>query len=200
MDFQRPFQEYRKSLSSPELPEEKLILFVEPQSGEDSSTFRFRWFVTPYWPFHALHLQADTSGLVSDDWVGVDPFQIVASWSSDHAMHVPRSINHEPESIQASNYARNWLEKSLKEHPGPFESFAGLECTPSRLLRIDTAVDGSPEKLCLVDFEPESEIVPYIALSYCWGGPQKVQLQSASASSLRAGLPVNVLSSASSSR
>lgn len=202
MDYHRPFagileHRAREQVGPPE--EEKVLIFVEPQTGKEASTFRFRWFVSPYRAFHALHFQAPESRKdchISNDWVHVDPFQVVASWSSKFGAHVPRSINYEPGSIGALNRAKTWLTEMREEESGFSDgsaAAAGNRVLPSRLLKVEVDAGGSPSRMCLVDTEGMPKSVPYAALSYCWGGPQEIQLKTETKSEFEAGLAIGSL-------
>lgn len=200
MDDYKPFA----SLLSPgrgpvDSPEENICIFIEPQPGEQSSTFRFRWFVSPYRPFHALHFEAPESRRgchISVDRVDIDPFQVMVNPSSKFGGHMPRSINHEPGSIKALNNMKRWLWEKLEEdYTIPEAPPTGSRVMPSRLLKVDVDINGNPSKLCLVETEAMAEPVPYAALSYCWGGPQETQLKIATQSEFQEGLLVDNLPS-----
>lgn len=45
------------------------------------SEFRFRYLVHPQQVFHLIHFKSDASMFTSDDWVKIDPFQIILETS-----------------------------------------------------------------------------------------------------------------------
>ncbi|ROV90496.1 hypothetical protein VMCG_09832 [Cytospora schulzeri] len=62
-----------------------------------------------------------------------------------------------------------WVDNCLKNHPKCQASQQGFR--PTRLLQVDCF--GDSKDLRLVEFNSVRDVVPYVALSHCWGPPSK---------------------------
>ncbi|KAF3017094.1 hypothetical protein E8E14_007992 [Neopestalotiopsis sp. 37M] len=177
--------------------EDKILIFIEPQTGQYQSTFRFRWFVTPYRPFHAMHFQAPEARRgchIADDWVNVDPFQVVVSPKSQHEIHFPRPMNYQPGHIGFLAFAKGLFATSREEDVSKPPSSSNTQpIMPSRLLKVDVDANNEPTKVCLLETGLMPESVLFVALSYCWGGSQQLRLMNETKSQLIAGISVDSL-------
>lgn len=177
--------------------EEKIIIFIEPQIGQYQSTFLFRWFATPYRPFHAMYFRAPEVRRgchITEDWVDVDPFQVVVSTRSRHDIHFPRSINYQPGHLDFLAVAKAVFETSREEDVSKPPSSSNTQPTmPSRLLKVHADANNEPTKVCLLETGLMPESVLFVALSYCWGGPQQLRLMTETKSQLIAGISIDSL-------
>lgn len=195
MDDHKPFQEcLSRSGDPPPAEEEHILILIEPQPGKFSTTFRFRWFVSPYRPFHAMHFEAPESRRgchKSDDWVDIDPFQMMVTNQSPFEHYMPRDMNYEPETAGALEFFKNRFQKYMETEKSEATEESGEDHPmPSRLLEID--FDAEEKRVRLVE-TAELRDVSYAALSYCWGGPQEVQLKTENKSLLFDGLALKNL-------
>lgn len=83
-----------------------------------------------------------------------------------------RSPNPDVESSTAFLKAKAWLSECDEGHTRCRKDQLETSDMPTRLLEISTGVDGS---MTVRLHETVSEVLPYVALSYMWGGPQSCQ-------------------------
>ncbi|KAI9162775.1 hypothetical protein HJFPF1_04367 [Paramyrothecium foliicola] len=181
MDYGKPFNSYLEWRGEPQTPEqEKILLMIEPKRVEESSTFCFRWFASPYRPFHALHFKAPESrkGVLSDDWVNIDPFQMIVGPKTAFGKHIPRLISSTPDYPPMLDSIKAKIQLGIKdEAAGLAAENANQSCfMPPRLLEIVKDSSGGLEKVRLVEVDSLKGGASYATLSYCWGGPQEVKL------------------------
>ncbi|KAH8204118.1 hypothetical protein TruAng_001670 [Truncatella angustata] len=155
--------------------EERLFICTEAQPGKQpSSTWRFRWFVEPYRPFHCLHFQVDDDvegAHISDDNVGIDLFQTIVNSGSAYP-EFPRYFDFEPGSDESIARAREFF----RVKPMHLEDVVESSFVPTRLIEFDIPGHGPLTQVKLVDYRNASDGLGYAALSYCWGGDQKLKL------------------------
>jgi hypothetical protein len=97
-------------------------------------------------------------------------------------------INTNPGSPSSIAQARGWMLACMEEHtacPKPSTGFL-----PKRLLKIDAS---NPEIQLSLRHMNTNEHVPYVALSYCWGGDQRTKLTHKSISQFTEGFNIGTL-------
>lgn len=113
--------------------------------------------------------------------------EYVGTQSSKELPTRPFNIN--PSSESSVDMMKSWLHECLVNHPTCRRP--GSTFLPSRLLRI-TASPESGEIIRLWDTKGQSDI-PYIALSYCWGGKGQLNTTVSSVQSHKQGIAVTSL-------
>jgi hypothetical protein len=78
-----------------------------------------------------------------------------------------RPINASPSSPRTFTLARNWISQCINEHQHPVSTTTNF--MPSRLLELEVQPNASYSLRMVSEF---TQPVPYVALSYCWGGEQ----------------------------
>jgi len=87
----------------------------------------------------------------------------------------------------AMDTAKQWIAECTANHKRC--QFSGVPRLPSRVLDVGPAVDGVSVTLHITNpHSPEHQ--EYVALSYCWGGPQPITTTLATLQSLRTGAEV----------
>ena len=96
-----------------------------------------------------------------------------------------RPINHHVASSGSYGLARKWMHDCLVNHencPKPDSSF-----TPTRLIDVGKEEEKESAHLTI------GQNAPYAALSYCWGGPQSVTLNTLTMDEMRHGIAASAL-------
>jgi hypothetical protein len=165
---------YEMGVRSGNDTEERIFLCIEPHPGQQPpSKWRFRWFIEPYRPFHRLHFKAkdDIEGAhIADDGERIDLFQTVVQ--SFFHENFPRYFNFEPGSDEALARFRRMIETESQHQDNEVDS----AFVPSRLVSFDISKPRSHSYVKLVDRSVTRDSTKYAALSYCWGGDQKLKL------------------------
>ncbi|KAJ2985270.1 hypothetical protein NUW58_g5625 [Xylaria curta] len=160
------------------------------------SEFRFRYLVYPHRVFHLIHFKRAISKFTSDDWVKIDPFRMMVKPESrrqgrQEPPWIPYGINYEPGSDDSLARLRQQHEQIVQNSVADTQS--GFHFVPTRLLTFDPS-DHKPlvriveaRGLQQDDTKPHSNLA-FAALSYCWGGDQKLKLTTASRGTLMGGI------------
>lgn len=99
-----------------------------------------------------------------------------------------RPPNLNPMSDNAVKLARSWVESYALGNDSNREEWGKTRISPKRLLEIDA----SDSVIRLINTR-EEESYEYLALSYCWGGPQKVMTTTFTFASHHEGIPIESL-------
>jgi hypothetical protein len=167
-----------KSNGSDNADEERLFICTEAKrfaewKGGPSGEWQFLWFVEPYRPFSPMPFKADADdeqAHVDDDAIRIALFQTITPSESDFR-RLPRNFEYEPGSNRALKKLRRDVEMISEGRHDVQGSFK-----PSRLISFDVSIPGSHAHVKLVDGSMVSDTTVYAALSYCWGGDQKLKL------------------------
>jgi hypothetical protein len=158
--------------------EERLFICTEAKrfaewKGGPSGEWQFVWFVEPYQPFRPMPFKADNDdeqAHLDDNAIRIALFQTVTPSTSDFR-RVPSNFEYEPGSDGALKKLRKDVELMSKGRNDVQSSFK-----PSRLISFDVSKPGSHAHVKLVDGIMVPDTAVYAALSYCWGGGQKLKL------------------------
>lgn len=97
-----------------------------------------------------------------------------------------RPIELSPKSTRSFDLMRGWLHECLTTH----EHHDQVQYSPSRLVEI---VGHTPEISLRLRDNMQNERKAYIALSYCWGGPQRLTTTKATLAAWKNNIPANLL-------
>jgi hypothetical protein len=158
--------------------QERLFICTEPKpdirpAEGPPGEWRFRWFIEPYRPFHPLHFEADDGedeGHIADDGNRIDLFQIITLRESGYR-RLPRIFEYDPGCDRALLSIRAYIDSITLDRTEAQDSFK-----PSRLISFDVSKSRSHAYVKLVNRGIVPDASGYAALSYCWGGDQKLKL------------------------
>jgi hypothetical protein len=161
--------------------EERLFVCTEAKrfqewKGGPSGEWQFLWFVEPWEPFSPMHFKADDDdeqAHLDDDALRIDLFQTITP-DGFHHRRVPCNFEYEPGSERALKKLRQDIELISKGQTDIQGSFK-----PSRLISFNISKPVSHAHVRLVDGGMLPDTAVYAALSYCWGGDQKLKLTKA---------------------
>ncbi|KAI1355930.1 heterokaryon incompatibility protein-domain-containing protein [Xylaria sp. FL0043] len=162
------------------------------------SEFRFRYFVHPHQVFHLIHFKRDASKFISDDWVKIDPFRMVREGPRrrDEPSGIPSKINYEPGSDDLLAFLSQQCEQIIGYSVADAQNRTCF--VPTRLLTFDRTdckahVRVVEARMLQQDDTKRHLDLAFAALSYCWGGQQKLKLSTTSKEALMAGIAFSSL-------
>jgi hypothetical protein len=168
------------------IPDERVFICTEPMPDQEpehepSGSWRFRWFAEPYRPFHRMHFLADDDcedAHVADDGERIDLFWTIRLGEYANS-RLPGIFEYEPGSDRAFKAVRKFIDSRI-----PTQNEVKGSYMPTRLINLDVSNPRSHTRIRLVNSSAKSLGSVYAALSYCWGGDQKLKLTKANYSQL----------------
>ncbi|KAI0861657.1 heterokaryon incompatibility protein-domain-containing protein [Xylaria cubensis] len=158
------------------------------------SEFRFRYIVHPHQVFHFVHFKRKVSKFISDDWVNTDPFQMMLESGSKR----PDGLSWMPQEINCgltSNDFHAWLRQQYEQftEDSVTDAHHRARFVPTRLLTFDPSVSEPRVRVVETrgvrqDDTKSQPNIAFAALSYCWGGDQKLKFSTTSRQILMAGI------------